>query len=95
MAQGLDSQQQNFVSQTIANARDVLQLRTRLQRALTLYKHKGYLLKIDDESLAEVFSGLTQDELSRGVEALNAIVEALGDDDRGLAAALIDLSEGR
>lgn len=89
----MNPQEMNFVSELMQAGEDILNLRTRLQLLRSRYTLNAFDSSITDQELAETptFAHLTQAELVSGVSAIDAVLNALGDNISGQATNLIRL----
>lgn len=92
----MNPQEMTFVTELMQAGEDILNLRTRLQllRArYTLNGHDNATTGITDGKLSEIpaFSHISRTELEGGITAIDAVLNALGDNVSGQATNLIRL----
>lgn len=87
----LTAQQQNLISELETWADAELQQRSKAENIAARWNLNDVFNQIDDAGVEAVFPHLTKSKISNGINAVNAVVSALGDDVSGQAVNLIEL----
>lgn len=87
----LSTQNSNFVSELMAWADTELQQRDKARNLLARWNNNDVFNALTDADVTAAFSHLVKGEVVEGINAVTAIVTALGDDTSGQAVNLIKL----
>lgn len=85
------TQQANFVSELQTAAKDTLNLRDRLEDLAARWTQNDFFNEMVDSEVAAGTNGVTKGEIIEAINAVNAVLAALGDNTSGQAVNLIKL----
>lgn len=85
------TQQANFVSELQTAAKDTLNLRDRLEDLAARWTQNDFFNEMVDAEVAAGTNGVTKGEIIEAINAVNAVLAALGDNTSGQAVNLIKL----
>lgn len=87
----LSAQNSNLISELMNWSEIELAQRDKANNLLARWNQNGTFDALTDEDVAAVFPHLTKSEVSNGINALSAVLTALGDNTSGQATNLIKL----
>lgn len=85
------TQQQNFVTELQQAAHEQLALRDWLENLSARWTQNDFFNEMDEAEVAAGTNGVTKGEIIEAINAINAVLTALGDNTTGQAVNLIKL----
>lgn len=85
------TQQANFIAELQVAAAETLTLRDKLENLAARWTQNDFFNEMDEAEVAAGTNGLTKGEIIEAINAINAVLTALGDNASGQAVNLIKL----
>lgn len=87
----LTNQDSNWIADEITLARETLALRDKWRNVVARWNNNDLFNQLLTEDIEEAFPGIDKAEVTAGINAFNAVINALGDDTTGQASNLYKL----